>query len=110
MQDTKRPERSFLSTIFRAGDKCANLGSLDVPGQQLPTHREVELRFVCADGYTPNDGDRLLTVHEVASCKYRVLFAATALCELPEFSHARRLPDHIRCFAEQDKVDSSSLP
>ena len=80
------PVRSFASAVYRAGDAC-EVGpewESDIARLEQSRYRETEVRFQCAE----NGRDSLVSVREVTTCAYLLVFASARLCEVPEFSLA----------------------
>jgi hypothetical protein len=80
------PVRSFASAEYSAGDPC-EVGpewESDIARLEQSRYRETEVRFQCAE----NGRDSLVSVREVTTCAYLLVFASARLCEVPEFSLA----------------------
>lgn len=80
------PSRSFASADYSAGDAC-EVGpewESDIARLEQSRYRETEVRFQCAE----NGRDSLVSVREVTTCAYLLVFASARLCEVPEFSLA----------------------
>ena len=58
-----------------------------------------QVRFKCAE----NGRDSLLSVREVTTCSYLLVFASARLCDLHEFALAGRQPQQIVCYLEQQQ-------
>lgn len=81
------PERSYAYAEYGAGDAC-EVGpewESDIVGLSQSRYRETEVRFQCAQ----NGQDSLVSVREVTTCAYLLVFASARLCQVPEFSLAK---------------------
>jgi hypothetical protein len=87
------PERSYASADYTGGDAC----ELE-PQWEVSRYRSTEVRFQCSE----NGLDSLLSVREVTTCAYQLIFASAKLCQLPEFSLARQ-PQQIVCYLDADQ-------
>ena len=96
-----RPERSFASSEYTAGDAC----ELDDWG--VSRRRQTEVRFKCAEN-SANALDSVLSVREVATCTYMLVFASAKLCQLPEFALATnaRKPKQIVCHFDDEQEEN----
>jgi hypothetical protein len=70
-----RPARTFASALFEGGD-C------DIAAGQVGT----DVQLVCAEDHGDTRGnDRFISVVEVSSCRWRVVFASKRLCSVQGF-------------------------
>ena len=99
MDKKGRVERSFASSEYTAGDAC----ELDEWG--VSRQRQTEVRFKCAESGAL---DAVLSVREVTTCSYQLVFASAKLCQLPEFSRqatAKRKPKQIVCHFDDEEEE-----